>query len=168
MPSTLLDAVISIAVVPELIPRYGVRPLAIAGTASTCLGLLWLARVPVGGNVFWDVMPSMLLLGLGIGMAYNPLVLASMTGVAANRAGVVLGTLSASWALGGTLGLTLLMKVATERTHSLYLAGVSVPIALTRGYQLGFIAAAATAVVAAAISCLCLRSDSEALSHEPA
>ena len=168
LPSTLLDAAISIAVVPALIPRYGLRPLTITGLVSACLGLLWFARAPVDGSVLWDVIPPMLLLGFGTGMAYNPLLIASLRGVAPDRAGVVSGTLSASWTLGGTLGLTLLMRAATERTQSLNFSGVSAPIALNRGYQLSFAVAAMTVMVAALVSGFCLRAESEALSHEPA
>jgi MFS family permease len=165
LPATLLDASVSIAVVPFLISRWGLRPLTITGFAIASIGLLWFARAPVAGRLLWDVMPAMVLLGLGIGIAFNPLFLISLMGVAPHRVGVGTGALNASQTLGGTLGLALLVKIALERTQSLSLAGVDAITALTRGYQLSFFAGAITVALAALVSALCLREESEALSH---
>ena len=64
--------VLSVGVSAKLVMRFGVRlPLA-AGLRFAAVGLLLFARAPVDGNFVVDVLPSMILLGVGAGIAFNP------------------------------------------------------------------------------------------------
>jgi MFS family permease len=113
------------------------------------VGLGLFARVPVDGNFVVDALPSMVILGIGIGMAMNPLLLAAMSDVAPEDAGVASGVVNTSFMMGGALGLAVLASVAAART------GDDPSLAaLADGYRAAFVIgtlfAAAAAVVAAA------------------
>src|SRR4029450_1212962 len=72
LPGNLVMGAMSIGVSARLVLRFGIRPPLAAGLLAPSLGLLLLARAPVDGNFATDVLPSMILLGLGAGIAFNP------------------------------------------------------------------------------------------------
>ena len=100
------------------------------------LGLLLFARAPVDGNYLVDVLPGMILLGLGAGIAFNPVLLAAMSDVKPSEAGLASGVVNTSFMMGGALGLAVLASLAASRTDTLQAAGDSSIVALTGGYHL--------------------------------
>ena len=89
--------------------------LALAtGLGLAGLGLLLLARAPVDGSYVVDVLPSMILLGLGAGMAFNPVLLAAMSDVEPQESGLASGIVNTSFMMGGALGLAILASVAAS------------------------------------------------------
>ena len=71
----------SVGISAKLVMKFGIRlPLAV-GLSLAGVGLLLFARAPVDGTFLVDVLPSMLLLGVGAGMAFNPVLLAAMSDV---------------------------------------------------------------------------------------
>jgi MFS family permease len=109
------------------------------------------ARAPVDGTFVVDVLPSMILLGVGAGMAFNPVLLAAMSDVEPKDAGLASGLVNTSFMMGGALGLAVLASIAASRTHTLRLGGASELNALTGGYHLAFLVGAAFAAAAAVI-----------------
>src|SRR5262249_59861777 len=81
LPGNLVMGAMSIGLSAKLVLRYGIRPPLCAGLLCAALGLALLARAPVDGSFAIDVLPSMILLGLGAGTAFNPVLLAAMTAV---------------------------------------------------------------------------------------
>ena len=79
-------------------------------------GLALFARAPVDGSFAADVLPGMLLLGLGAGIAFNPLLLAAMSDVAPSDSGLASGIVNTSFMMGGALGLAVLASLAAART----------------------------------------------------
>ena len=118
------------------------------------LGLLLLARAPVDGNFTTDVLPSMILLGLGAGMAFNPVLLAAMGDVEPAEAGLASGLVNTSFMMGGALGLAVLASLAASRTDVLLADGESQAAALTGGYHVAFLVGAIFAAAAAALALL--------------
>jgi MFS family permease len=116
-----------------------------------------LARAPVDGNYVVDVLPSMILLGLGAGTAFNPVLLAAMSDVKPQESGLASGIINTSFMMGGALGLAVLASLAASRTSDLLAAGESNASALTGGYHLAFLVGALFALGAAAIGGLLLR-----------
>ena len=83
LPGNIIMAVLSLGLSARLVMRFGIRmPLGV-GLGLAAVGLLLFARAPVDGTFVVDVLPSMILLGLGAGMAFNPVLLAAMSDVAA-------------------------------------------------------------------------------------
>ncbi len=75
----------------KLVMRFGIKPPLATGLLVAAAGLLLFARAPVDGNFVIDVLPSMILLGFGAGIAFNPVLLAAMSDVAAGGVGARLG-----------------------------------------------------------------------------
>jgi MFS family permease len=145
--------------------RFGIRaPLAI-GLGLATVGLSLLARVPVAGSFVGDVLPSMILLGFGAGLAFNPVLLAAMGDVPQSEAGLASGIVNTSFMMGGALGLAVLASVAASRTGSLLATGHGQLAALTGGYHSAFVIGAAFALVAAVLGALGLKTGDEAAPH---
>jgi MFS family permease len=141
----------------RLVMRYGVRlPLA-AGLGFAALGLLLFARAPVDGNFVVDVLPSMIFLGIGAGIAFNPVLFAAMSDVQPTEAGLASGIVNTAFMMGGALGLAVLASLAASRTETLAADGDGPLVALTGGYHAAFLVGALFAAAAAAIGAAFLR-----------
>jgi EmrB/QacA subfamily drug resistance transporter len=165
LPGNLIMGVFSIGLSAKLVMRFGLRlPLA-AGLGFAAIGLVLFARAPVDGTFVVDVLPSMILLGLGAGMAFNPVLLAAMSDVAPSEAGLASGVVNTSFMMGGALGLAVLASLAASRYDTLLAAGDSEAAALTGGYHVAFFVGAIFAAVAAALGGLLLRQGAYAAAH---
>jgi EmrB/QacA subfamily drug resistance transporter len=157
LPANLIMGVFSIGLSAKLVMRFGLRlPLA-TGLGLAAIGLLLFARAPVDGNVLVDVLPAMILLGLGAGMAFNPVLLAAMSDVKQEEAGLASGVVNTAFMMGGALGLAVLASLAASRTDTLLAAGDGDLEALAGGYHAAFLLGAVFAAGAAAIGGLLLR-----------
>jgi hypothetical protein len=171
LPGNLIMGVLSIGISAKLVMRFGFRAPLATGLGLAGLGLLWLARAPVDGSYLVDIFPSMVLLGLGAGMAFNPVLLAAMSEVEPQESGLASGIVNTSFMMGGALGLAVLASVAASRTSSLIDAGSSEASALTSGYNAAFLIGAIFAGAAALIGGLLLRNQevpAHATEGEPA
>ena len=164
LPGNLIMGVLSIGLSAKLVMRYGFRAPLATGLGLAGLGLLLLARAPVDGSYVVDVLPSMILLGLGAGMAFNPVLLAAMSDVEPQESGLASGIVNTSFMMGGALGLAILASVAASRTSDLLATGESNAAALTGGYHVAFLIGALFAFGAAAIGGLLLR-NAPAMAH---
>jgi EmrB/QacA subfamily drug resistance transporter len=154
LPGNLVMGAMSIGLSARLVLRFGIRPPLTAGLLLAALGLLLLARAPVDGNFPVDVLPSMILLGLGAGTAFNPVLLAAMGDVEAPEAGLASGLVNTSFMMGGALGLAVLASLSASRTDALLASGQSQAAALTGGYHLAFLVGAIFAAAAAGLGAL--------------
>src|SRR5207245_2335255 len=167
LPANLIMAAFSLGLSAKLVLRFGLRRPLAAGLLLAAAGLALFARAPVGGSFVVDVLPSMILLGVGAGMAFNPVLLAAMSDVAPEESGLASGVVNTAFMMGGALGLAVLASLAASRTNSLRAVGDGRLEALTGGYHLAFLVGALFAVAAAAIGAVFLRADARAPAHEP-
>ncbi|PFH10366.1 EmrB/QacA subfamily drug resistance transporter [Collimonas sp. PA-H2] len=157
LPANLIMAVFSLGLSAKLVMHFGIRlPLA-TGLLVAAVGLALFARAPVDGSFLLDVLPGMLLLGLGAGVAFNPMLLAAMSEVATSESGLASGVVNTSFMMGGALGLALLASLADARSDGLLKAGVAAQAALNGGYQLAFLGGAIFAGAAAVLGAVLLR-----------
>jgi len=145
-------AVVSAGITSQLIGRVGTRPVIVVGALIGAGGLYWLSRIPVGGSYTPDLLPGLLLVGLGIAGLFVAVATAANAGVPADKAGLAAALLNASQWLGGALGLAIFTAVSTSRTNHLLAAGIPAAHALTSGFQrallVGSIFILASAVIA--------------------
>jgi MFS family permease len=146
LPGNLIMAFMSLGASARIVVRFGIRGPLAAGLLVAGLGLALFARAPVGGSFVVDVLPAMLLLGLGAGVAFNPMLLAAMNDVGPQDSGLASGVVNTSFMMGGALGLAVLASVAAARTGGLQAGGTDATVALNAGYQLAFAFGAAFAV----------------------
>ena len=157
LPSNLIMAALSLGLSAKIVMRFGIRiPLA-GGLALAALGLALFARAPVDGTFVVDVLPGMLLLGFGAGVALNPLLLAAMNDVAPSEAGLASGVVNTAFMMGGALGLAILASLAASRTSAQLAAGADQLAALNAGYHAAFLVGALFAATAALIGAVMLR-----------
>jgi hypothetical protein len=102
----------------------------------------------------------MLLLGLGAGIAFNPLLLAAMSDVSPADSGLASGVVNTAFMMGGALGLAVLASLAAARTTALVAAGTVPAAALNGGYQWAFAFGAFFAGLAAVLSACLIRTAS--------
>ena len=167
LPTNLIMGAFSLGLSAKLVLRFGIRIPLSGGLLLAALGLLLFVRAPVDGS-FWDVLPSMILLGFGAGMAFNPMLLAAMSDVAPEESGLASGVVNTAFMMGGALGLAVLASLAASRTDSLQASGQDSLSALTAGYHLAFFVGALFAAAAAVVGALLLREPAHARGHEDA
>ena len=156
LPSTLIMAAGSIALSDRLVMRFGVKPPIVGGLTCFAIGLLWFARIPVDGSFVVDVLPGMIVMGIGGGITFNPLLLAAMGDVEPSESGLASGIVNTAFMMGGAVGLAVLVSVAESRTQSLRDSGDGLLDALTGGYNAAFLVAAIFAA-SGALGALLLR-----------
>ena len=147
LPSTLVMGTMSLRYSEKLVMRFGAKNVLIPGMVCVVIGLLLFARAPVDGTYVVDVLPTMLILALGIGVAFPALMALAMSGATPEDAGLASGLVNTSAQVGGALGLAVLATVSATRTNHLLAAGESQASALTSGYHLAFLIGAALVVV---------------------
>jgi len=157
LPGNLVMAVFSVGISAKLVMRYGLRAPLATGLGLAGIGLLLLVRAPIDGSYFADVFPSMVLLGVGAGIAFNPMIIVAMTDVEPERSGLASGLVNTSFMMGGALGLAVLASIAAARTGNALAAGVPQIAALNDGYHAAFAIGAAFALGAALLGYKILR-----------
>jgi EmrB/QacA subfamily drug resistance transporter len=152
LPANLLMGALSLGLSARLVMRFGIKKTLTTGLTLVAVGLALFARAPVDAAFVVDVLPSMIVLGIGIGLAMNPLLLAAMADVKPEEAGLASGIVNTSFMMGGALGLAVLASVAAAR------AGDSGTVAsLVDGYHAAFVVGTLFAVAAAVVAAVFLR-----------
>jgi EmrB/QacA subfamily drug resistance transporter len=117
LPANLIMAAFSIGLSAKLVMRYGLKPPIAVGMLLTAIGLGLFALAPAGGSFLAHVLPGMLLVGLGCGMALNPVMLAGMGDVDPSESGLASGVLNTSFMMGGALGLAALASLSEAKGY---------------------------------------------------
>jgi EmrB/QacA subfamily drug resistance transporter len=162
LPANLIMAAFSLGLSARIVARFGIRAPAVAGLLLAAAGLALFARAPLHGVFATDVLPAMILLGFGAGMAFNPVLLAAMSDVDPGESGLASGVVNTSFLMGGALGLAVLTSIAGARTDALLAAGAGQPVALAGGYRIAFLLGAAFATAASLLAAVLLRRQSPA------
>jgi EmrB/QacA subfamily drug resistance transporter len=175
LPVSLGIGVLSLGFSARLNNRFGPKATLLPGLALLVAGLAWLARAPVGASYATDLLPSMLLLGVGAGLSFPSLMTLSMSGATASDSGLASGLVNTTMQVGGALGLAVLATLSTTRTSHLLANGSSHAAALTGGYHLAWVISASIAGAALVIGALALEgvrvgraADDEVVTGEPA
>jgi EmrB/QacA subfamily drug resistance transporter len=157
LPADLVMAVFSAGLSARVVVRFGIRQPLWVGLMLGAVGLVLFARAPIDGTFIVDVLPGMVLLGLGGGMAFNPVLLAAMSDVDSDESGLASGVVNTSFMMGGALGLAALASLADARTAELRRSGVEMLAALNGGYRLAFVLGAVLTAAAAVVGAVLLR-----------
>ena len=157
LPANLIMGAFSIGLSAKLVMRFGFRIPLSAGLSVAAVGLVLFARAPVHGNFVIDVLPSMILLGVGAGMAFNPVLLAAMSDVDPRESGLASGVVNTAFMMGGALGLAILVSLAASRRDNLRASGEGPLAALNGGYHAAFMVGALFALTAAVVGGVLLR-----------
>jgi EmrB/QacA subfamily drug resistance transporter len=160
LPTTIVMGTLSIRYSEKLIMRFGARTLLFPGLTMIVIALGLFTQVPVDGGYVAHVLPSMILMGLGAGVAFPGLVTLAMSGVKPEEAGLASGLVNTSAQVGGALGLAVLATLSATRSDHLIAQGTAKASALTSGYHLAFAVAAGLVVVAIGVALTVLQPES--------
>jgi EmrB/QacA subfamily drug resistance transporter len=161
LPVALLIGVLSLGFSARLNTRYGARATLIPGLVLLVAGLALFTGVPVDGRYVPDILPSMILLGIGAGLTFPSLMTLAMSGATQSDSGLASGLVNTSLQVGGALGLAVLATLSTTRSDNLIASGEPTASALTDGYQLAFIIAAGLVVAAVAVALTVLQPEGQ-------
>ena len=157
LPANLIMAAFSVGLSAKVVMRFGIRlPLA-TGLLLAAAGLALFARAPASGTFALDVLPAMVLLGLGAGLAFNPLLLAAMSDVAPRDSGLASGVVNTSFMMGGAIGLAVLASLADASTSTALRSGLATAAAQAAGYHVAFAVGAAFALAASILGATLIR-----------
>lgn len=158
LPANIIMAVFSLGLSARMVMRFGNRRPIAWGMGLIALGLLIFAFAPIDGLLWVHVIPAMCLLGIGAGLAFNPVLLAGTEGIPHDDSGLASGVLNTSFMMGGSLGLAILASLASYVSSQAFADGSVYSTGLLAGYHAAFLAGAACAIVAAALGYFRLRS----------
>jgi EmrB/QacA subfamily drug resistance transporter len=96
---------------PRLVPRFGAKPLLVAGLVPVVAGMAWLGQVSTSTTYLPGILVPMLLLGIGMGFAFVPLTMASLAGVPPQDSGAAASMVNVMQQVGGSLGLAILVTI---------------------------------------------------------
>jgi EmrB/QacA subfamily drug resistance transporter len=162
LPVTIIMGTLTGRYSEPLIMRFGARRLLFPGLGLVVAGLVLFTRAPVDGDYLVDVLPVLILLGVGIGICFPALMTIAMSGATRAEAGLASGLVNTSAQVGGALGLAVLATVSTSRSDDLIAAGQSTASALTSGYHLAFWIAAGLVVAAIGVALWVIQPEEEA------
>jgi MFS family permease len=139
------------------VTRFGPRAPLLAGLIACAAGLGLLSQVGAHTAYLPVLLPAFLLIGLGAGLSFMPLLTIAMADVPAPDAGLASGIVNTSLQLSAAIGVAVLGTVAAERTKTLLGHGHAPTAALLGGYHLAFIVAVACALSAIVAALVLLR-----------
>ena len=145
-------AAISLRFSERLITRFSVRATLLTGLTLVAAGLALFARAPVAGDYPIDVLPSALLIGTGVGVAFPALAALAMSDATPSDAGLASGLINTTTQVGAAVGLAVLATLSAARERVLVGRGDAAMTAAAGGYRLGFLVAAALVAVAVVIA----------------
>ena len=152
LPVSVAIGTLSLGFSARLNGRFGPRAVLLAALALITAGLAYLTQAPVDGDYFVDILPAMLVLGIGGGLAFPALMTLAMSGVAPEDSGLASGLVNTTQQVGAAFGIAILASVAANRT-----GGERSAEALLSGYSAAFTLATALVLAAFVVAAVVLR-----------
>jgi EmrB/QacA subfamily drug resistance transporter len=165
LPVALLIGALSLGFSARLNMRFGAKATLIPGLALLAAGLVIFTQAPVGGSYISDILPVMILLGIGAGLSFPSLMTLAMSGATERDSGLASGLVNTSLQVGGALGLAVLATLSTTRSDDLLASGEPAASALTSGYHLAFVIGAGLVIGAIAVALAMLGSEDDAVAE---
>ena len=162
LPVSVLIGVLSLGFSPRLNERFGARAVLLVGLVLLVAALGLFARAPLDAGYVVDLLPTMILFGIGAGLAFPALMTLAMSGATAEDSGLASGLVNTSLQVGGAVGLAVLATLAGTRSENLLADGEPAAEALTGGYRFAFVVAAGIVAVAVVLASTVLRSEARA------
>jgi MFS family permease len=157
IPPAATIAVVSLGLSAKLNTRFGERRVLLAGLALVVLGLGLLGRIPADAAYTLDVLPGLVVLGVGFGMAMPALMAQGMSDATPADAGLASGLFNTTQQVGGALGLAALAVLSSTRTESLRSSGAEPAVAVLGGHHAAYLTGMGVVAVALLVASATLR-----------
>ena len=160
MPWTLTVAVLSMGVTRKLVARFGALPTMVGGLLLVALGLFVMHGISLHTDYAPRLLIGFLLMGLGVGNAFMPMLQIAMEDVPREDAGLGSGIVNVSQQVSGALGLAILSTFATNHTSSLLATHHALAPSLLGGYRLAYAIGIGSVLTGVVVAVTLLRSRS--------
>ncbi|WP_081685455.1 MFS transporter [Candidatus Solirubrobacter pratensis] len=151
-----LTLIASSALASQVVDRLTPKPVLVLGLLIATVGFALFTRLQPDGDYAGRVLPAMIVMAIGLGMAFVPITIAATTGVAAEDSGLASGLLNTTQQVGGSLGLAVLSAISTSRITNALDGGSTPAAALTHGFTGAFVVAAILCAAAAVLALVLL------------
>jgi EmrB/QacA subfamily drug resistance transporter len=162
LPATIVMGAMTFRFTALLNLRFGAKATLLPGMVMIGLAMVLFAFTPVEATYAVDLLPAMILFGLGAGLAFPSLMTLAMSGATRSDSGLASGLVNTSVQVGGAIGLAVLATLATERTDSMLADGESTASALNSGYHLAYLVGVVLVVAAIVVAVTVLQSEEKA------
>ncbi|MGA8725760.1 MAG: MFS transporter [Acidimicrobiales bacterium] len=159
LPQAVAMAIMSAGITARLVNRFGAKPVMYPAMGLAAAGLLLFASAGEHAAYFPRIFFAFLLLGVGAGASFMPLLQIGMSEIPNADAGLGSGVVNVSQQLAGAVGLAALSTIASNQTKSLVAAGHDLIGALADGYHLAILIAAGCVLLGLLLSPILLRTD---------
>ena len=169
LPATILIAVLA-PQVGRVVDRVGSRWLTGSGMVLLSVSLVLFSRLGTG-STYWEILPGLVVMGVGMAFTMTPTTAAAMGSVPRDQAGVGSAVLNSMRQVGGSLGIAITGAIVAHVSASSLAAGDTQPVAFVHGFQRGLEVAAAIALAGAVVAVVTMRGHRQQLqapSEEPA
>jgi EmrB/QacA subfamily drug resistance transporter len=150
--------------IPKLVGKYGFKRFLVAGPLLVAAAMLLLSRLSVDGNYLTSLLPTFILMPIGVGMTFMPIIAAATSGVPAKESGLASGLITTSQQMGGALGLAILSGVAASVTAAS--TQLTATAALVHGFDRALLVAAAFMVFASVLAITVIKQPSRPKNNE--
>ncbi len=157
LPTTIIMGTMSLRVAGPLMLRFGARACLITSLLCIIAGLIYFTQTPVQATYLTDILPAMILIGVGAGLGFPSLMTLAMSNATPSDSGLASGIVNTSVQVGGAIGLAVLATLASQRTSDRLAAGVSNRVALNSGYHLAYLTGVGLVTVALLAAIFVLR-----------
>jgi len=141
--------------------KVNVKALLVAAPLLVAAGLLWLSRLPLESNYWFDLLPGIIVMAAGMAITFVLVTVMATSGISHKESGLVSGLLNTSQQIGGAIGLAVLSVISTQATNDRMAAAhgnpAVLPEAMVHGFQQGFLAAIGFALAASIVALVVLK-----------
>ncbi|WP_235825345.1 MFS transporter [Agromyces badenianii] len=157
LPLTIVISLVA-PLATRFLSRVGARPLMIGGPLFAAAGLFFLSFITVGGNYLVQVLPALVLLGIGMAMLFVPMQNLALAGVAPHDAGAASATANAAMQIGGSLGLSIFTTAYAAAAGGVVVAGSASQLeSFVSGYSAAFVAAGVAMLIGCVLAIVLIR-----------
>jgi EmrB/QacA subfamily drug resistance transporter len=165
LPATIVMGAMSFRFTARLNMRFGAKATLLPGMVLIGTAMILFALTPGDATYAIDLLPAMILFGLGAGLAFPSLMTLAMSGATRSDSGLASGLVNTSVQVGGAIGLAVLATLATERTDGLLADGEATASALNSGYHLAYLIGVALVAAAIVVAVAVLQPEEQAKSE---
>jgi MFS family permease len=161
-----LTIIAASALASRVVDRFTPKPVLVAGLLITTGGFAFLIGLSGHGDYGSHIVPAMIVLGIGLGLAFVAVTIAATSGVAPQDSGLASGLLNTTQQVGGSLGLAILSTVSTTRVTNALHADAALPVALTHGFKGAFTVAGLLCAAGAVLALVLLPRHNRTVENE--
>jgi EmrB/QacA subfamily drug resistance transporter len=157
---------------PRIMQKIGYKPILIFAPLLTALGLFLLGHIPVHGHYFANIIPGLIVMGLGLGFTFVSILVAATDGVELHLSGLASGLINTAQQVGGALGLAVLSGIAASSTtryimHAHSMTQETISAAIVHGYNTGFYIAVTFSIAASLTAAIVIKQSKGNIKEEP-